>query len=108
MGFSNLDSYQGSDNADALRTRILSMTDRPGTAFFTDVLNAESNAYNTPGYIDVALLLEDGCITPAQVGQENMVRIIRSLIDDLAHEPDDELLEPLSRMLKFLAGLAKF
>lgn len=107
MGYSGLDNWVQSDGAADLRSKIEKK--RPGEGFYKKVMAEDNGPYNTPGCVNIALLLEDGFIKTKEVGQKNMAALCERLLYLLEDAYDDELhREAYSRMLRFIVSKAKF
>lgn len=69
-------------------------------------LKDEANEFNTPGYINVALLVEAGAITDLMMTTEQADRIIQCL-ERAASKWDSDLATDIKRMIRSMKKLRK-
>jgi hypothetical protein len=90
MGYSGLENWARVDGAADLRANLLaSKGTRKFSAFIKEAMEDEGNAFNPNGFVNLALILESGDITPKELGKRTLFPILDNLISLLEEENDD-------------------
>ena len=109
MGFCGIGHWHESDNAADTCHRFEDQfkghfSKKTVTAFVEKHLLKKDNAYNTPGFIDVALLLEDNKIPIVHVNKSTLKKLDK-MLDRWASDP--QFKKDIDRMKKFLQSHIK-
>ena len=84
MGFMGLDSWVESDCAADFRSELVDTLYKQTI----DELENKANQYNTPGYINVALLLEDGAydiLDSYELDDEKWIAVFDTVVEGIEH-----------------------
>lgn len=89
MGYMGLDSWGESDNAAGFKS---SLEEAVGELFDSEIQD-EANSYNTPGSVNIGLLIEDG-VLPIRLLKPSQINILKDklkvLIKDSSKKDDYE------------------